>query len=187
VHEEEPPGLQQRVEESGVGRALLSAFIAVTLLTLVAIQLPDSYLRQKVLRVGQPFAQALGLDQNWAVFAPNPRNIVLALEARVTFEDGSTRVWEPPLNDPFVGAYWDYRWRKYIEIVRRDSQAGLWPDLAAYVARRQSGPTRPVRVELIRRWYRLLPPGRPGPLRSRWVSYRFFTMTESDLRARGIT
>lgn len=161
--------------------------IAVLLLTLLVINLPNSHLRGQSLRVLGPVAHATGLDQDWGVFAPDPRRINLDLHALVTYADGSTSKWELPRGDPFVGSYWDYRWRKYMEIVRRDASKFLWPDFAAFVARTESGSRRPVKVELVRRWYEILAPGTGGPLRSRWHQYRFFTLDEAGLRARGIT
>lgn len=186
MHGQEARGLQHRIEGSATGRAALSAFIAVTLLTLLVIQLPNSHVRQKTLRLAQPYANAVGLDQDWAVFAPDPRRVVIGVEARVTFADGSSRLWEPPRSNSVIGPYWDYRWMKYMEIVRQDVRRQLWPDLAAYVARHERGSRRPVRVELTRRWYELFPPGGQGPLRSPWKSYTFFTLSEGGLRAQGV-
>lgn len=121
------------------------------------------------------------------MFAPDPRGLVLALEARVTFADGSSRLWQPPSSDPVIGGYWDYRWRKYVENVRLDVRRELWPELAAYVARHERGSRRPVRVDLTRRWYELLPPGGRVPLRSPWKEYTFFTLFGAGLRAQGVT
>jgi hypothetical protein len=181
VADRRAPALQERLEASEWGRAALSAFIGVTLATLLVIQLPNSHLRRQALRLADPYSNAIGIDQDWSVFAPDPRRIVIDLKARITYADGSTAVWHVPTSNDFVGSYWDYRWLKYMETVNRDVHQALWPDLAGWVARRHRGPGQPVRVELIRRWYDLLPPG-PGPNRGPWNQYRFFSLTGPALR-----
>ena len=63
------------------------------------------------------------------MFAPDPRQTSLRIEGRVTFEDGSTAVWELP-EGPRIGANFRYyRWRKWLERVRSDDFRNLWePD-----------------------------------------------------------
>lgn len=165
------------MEESAWGRPVLSALIAVIVGIVIAFQIPNSYLRGQLMRVAAPAGNAIGLDQNWSVFAPDPRRIVIDLEARMTYADGSRSVWKVPRSDDFLGVYWDYRWLKYVEHVRLDNNRYLWAPLARYVADKKATRDDLVRVELVRRWYDLLPPGEPdGKLRGPWQEYRFYTM-----------
>ena len=60
----------------------------------------------------RPFVEATGLDQNWGVFAPNPRRQGIELEARIVFADGTRAVWTHPKGDPVIHAYRTVRWRK---------------------------------------------------------------------------
>ena len=174
-------GLQERLETSDFGRALLSIFIGITLGTLLVIQLPPSHLRREAVDVADPFANATGLDQDWAVFAPEPRKLSIDLVANVSYADGARRRWRIPRSNNFFGIYWDYRWIKYMEHVNRDANQYLWLPLARWVAREKSRGSPVERVELIRRWSDLNRPG-PGPDQSPWHEYKFFTAPALVLR-----
>ncbi len=163
---------------------MLSVFIGVVLGTLLVIQLPNSHLRHEAVDIADPFSNATGLDQDWAVFAPDPRRIAIDLVARIKYADGSQRTWEVPRSDDVVGAYWDYRWLKYMEHVIRDANRPLWLPLARWIAREERGKSAVVSVELTRRWYDLNPPG-PGPDRSARHEFKFFTAPALVLREEG--
>ena len=49
------------------------------------------------------------------MFAPRPRQAGIRIEAVVDWSDGTRTVWVPPSGDPLLGAYRDYRWRKWTE------------------------------------------------------------------------
>jgi hypothetical protein len=155
------PSWQQRVEQSPFGRGVLSALIVVTLIAIIAINLPGSDLRSQLLRAGQPYLNALGLDQNWALFAPNPRQIVLDVTGRVSFEDGVTRTWRYPHDGALVGTYRDYRWRKWAEnLIAPENGAALWRSAALWAAARSARPGHAVtQVALIERYRVIEPPG----------------------------
>ena len=119
-----------------------------------------------------PVLYGLGVDQNWNVFAPDPRRNVLDLEARVKYADGSSDVWHVPRGNALIGTYWDYRWGKWMEYAAQNSNPVLWAPVAEYVARRRRD-RNPVFVTLVRRWYTLPPPGEVRT-RPRWHSYAFY-------------
>ena len=168
--------LQERFESTVVGRVAISLFIVVSLAFVVATNLPHSRLRHDVLVPGGPYLNALGLDQNWAVFAPEPRKQVIDLESRVTFSDGSEATWRLPYRGALVGAYSDYRWRKWLEYAIADAHRRLWRPLALWTARRASADgKRPVRVTLVRRFYGVLPPGK-SPDRGPWKEFAYYTL-----------
>ena len=83
--------LQQRIEDSVPGRALISLLIVFTLLAVVVINLPDSALRRSLSKTTQPYLNAIGLDQAWGVFAPDPRRESIRLEVRLGYPDGTDR------------------------------------------------------------------------------------------------
>ena len=170
--------LQERLETWPAGRLLISVFIVVTLVAVCATNLPESRLRREVLKPGDPFLRATGLDQDWRVFAPDPRVTSLRLEARVRYEDGSVATWRPPTGGDLAGAYWDYRWRKWLENTTQDAnQKILWKPAAQFASREMAGPRRvPRTVTLIRRWQDLRPPGAPGPHAGPWNQYAFYTL-----------
>jgi hypothetical protein len=166
--------MQARLESSTAGRIAISVFVVVLLVGIVTANVPPSALQHRLLRLDHPLVYALGLDQNWNVFAPDPRRQVFDLQATVRYADGSLETWQPPSGGALVGAYWDYRWRKWLENVTQDQNAVIWKPAALYVAwtRREQ---HPVSVTLVRSWYDLPPPGhvRDAP---NWKSYDFYIM-----------
>ena len=162
----EKPTLQERLEASVVGRVVISLFVLFTVVGLVVWNMAPSELRKQALRTFRPYVNATGLDQNWGVFAPPPRQLVV-LEARIAYEDGTHRAWTLPRGAPLLDAYWDYRWRKYTEWARNDNRRFLWEPTAAWIARHERAQgRRPVTVVLSRRVTPLRPPG-PGPSREK--------------------
>jgi hypothetical protein len=155
------PDWQQRVEESRLGRGLLSIVIVVTLVAIVAINLPASDLRRQLLRGGQPYLNATGLDQNWALFAPNPRSVVIDVFALVTFDNGTIARWHFPRDGALIGTYRDYRWRKWGEnLINPANGVALWRPAALWAASQEARPRhRVTQVTLIERFAQLAPPG----------------------------
>jgi hypothetical protein len=172
------PALQERLESRPAGRLLISVFLVVTLAAVCVTNLPESHLRREALEPAKPFLHLTGLDQDWRVFAPDPRQTSLRLEARVRYADGRVATWRPPAGGDFVGAYWDYRWRKWLENAIQDANRKvLWKPAAAFVAREMERPdAQPTNVTLIRRWQDLRPPGAPGPDAARWKRYAFYSL-----------
>jgi hypothetical protein len=169
--------LQERLEARPAGRLLISAFLVVTLAAVCATNLPESRLRREALKPAGPFLRATGLDQDWRVFAPDPRQTSLRVEARVRYEDGGVATWRPPAGGDLAGAYWDYRWRKWLENAIQDAQRRvLWKPAAQFAAREMATEQRvPTSVTLIRRWQDLRAPGVPGPHAAPWNRYAFYT------------
>jgi hypothetical protein len=173
---------QERLESSPAGRLVISAFLVLTLAAVLVINLPESRLRRDAMKAAEPYLIATGLDQNWRIFAP-PRRTSLRVEARVTYEDGSVAIWRPPGGGDLLGAYWDYRWRKWLENVTQDvNRKVLWRPAALFAARELRRPGKVQRsVTLIRSWQDLRAPGRAGPDRRRWRSYAYYTVPASEL------
>jgi hypothetical protein len=169
---------QERLEAHPAGRVLISAFLVVTLVAVCATNLPESRLRREVMKPAGPFLRATGLDQDWRVFAPDPRQTSLRLEARVRYEDGRVATWRPPGGGALAGAYWDYRWRKWLENAIQDANRRvLWKPAALFAARElDERGSDPASVTLIRRWQDLRPPGAPGPSAKPWKQYAFYTL-----------
>ncbi len=183
--------VQQRFEKSAGGRILLSALIIVLVASIAAWNLPPavgpdggSALRRDAMQVGSPLLFALGLDQNWGVFAP-PRVQTIALSAQIFYSNGHSKRWTPPTSTGnLFGAYRDYRWVKYLENIIQDSSSGDWPSLSAWLARTNSGPgQRPVSVTLTRYFSTIEPltarnrqriPGAPAAGSSAWQHDDFF-------------
>ena len=152
---------QERVERSRVGRALISLFVVVILLTILTANLPASHLENLLMRADHPVLNGLDFSQNWDVFAPDPRNQTVDIFARVSFANGTQETWHIPARNPVVGEYIDYRWRKWEEWVASPTNvAPIFRPGAIYIARSLATPERrPVRVVLIDRYHAITPPG----------------------------
>jgi hypothetical protein len=152
------PSLQRSLESSDIGRALISAFILVTLAGVLITNLSDSKLKRDLDRRSGSYLASVGLDQGWGMFAPDTRPYAVHMYARVRFDDGQTRNWDPPRNGDLVGAYRDYHWQKWMEIVVHSSR--LWRQAALYAAKHTDGEgAQPVDVTLVHRVRANFPPG----------------------------
>ncbi|HEX2192769.1 MAG TPA: hypothetical protein VHH09_06205 [Acidimicrobiales bacterium] len=148
--------MQERLESSVAGRVLISIFVLVVLTAVAAWNLPESDLGRRSRYRVKPMVYATGLDQTWAVFAPDPPRQEYRFEARIAYDDGTQRTWRVPTGDPLVGGYRDYRWLKWAEWITGGSRVHLWKPAAAWIARqeRRAG-RRPVSVTLVRRVFEL--------------------------------
>lgn len=156
--------LQERIEASVVGRVVISLFVIVTLITLVTANLPASDLQGKLLSVDHWYLYGAGLDQNWGVFAPDPRRQTVDVSADVTFADGSHATWHPPTREPVFGGYIDYRWLKWEENAASIANSQLWQPIAVYAARKlATNGRRPVAVSVRNHYKDLYVPGEPTP------------------------
>jgi hypothetical protein len=169
--------LQEKLESNQAARAVISGIIIFILAALVAANIPQtSYLQKKLNSFVLPVRDSVGLDQTWSVFAPDPRRETYALEADLTYTDGTTERWLVPTGDPFISAYRTYHWQKWSEYARADDRAYLWEPFAAWVARTHNSASRhPVSVTLVRRWYVLNPPG-AHPSRGHWNEYTYYSL-----------
>jgi hypothetical protein len=162
---------------------LISSFLAFTLVGIVVTNLPESKLKAEVGKVTQPYLNAVGLDQNWGVFAPDPRKQVLRVRARVTYADGRSATWRLPSGDPVIGSFWAFRWRKLVEYVTSTDYTQLWRPFAIYIARHEERRGHaPTRVTLLRGTRDILPPGGPasfGP----WQEAPYYDLDVAALRA----
>jgi hypothetical protein len=105
----------------------------------------------------------LGLDQDFGVFAPYPRNQNPHLLALITYKDGTTKLWMAPRMERLdqLTRMQKERYRKFFD----DNLAWgmyktLWPDIAAYVARTNNDDATnpPQSVTVIRFSAIVLPP-----------------------------
>jgi hypothetical protein len=163
----------ERLERSAVGQAVLSAVMVAVIATVVLWNLPAGRPHDRAREVVGPVAQAVGLEQDWALFAPDPRSFSVGVYADITFRDGTTRRWEPPHNGLLLSPYRTYRWQKYVERLRADDNAALWEPTARWIARDAGGDV--TRVQLTRTFRDVLKPGDSGPRAARG-SYVFYTL-----------
>lgn len=148
-------GVQQRFEESRLGKRVISVLLLVALLICVAWNLPESPIKRAIQPVLEPVAVPTGLDQGWAMYAPDPTRRADTIEVQVKMADGQIRTWTSQPGQPGVG-WWD-RWL----VLRYNAllDANLRPQLARWVARQVTGPgERAVAVQMLLRSETLRPP-----------------------------
>jgi len=96
----------------------------------------------------------LGLDQDWRVFAPKPRDNNLHLVGVVTHADDTLELWEYPRMETlnFAERLYRERFRKYAhDNVANGSFEAFLPGLARYIARLNNKPGNPpVHVSVVR-------------------------------------
>lgn len=164
-------------ETAVVTQWVLSALLVFVLAATVVWNMPDSGLRRGITPLVTPVMNATGLHQSWVVFAPDPPRLTFEIVARIDYADGTSALWRTPKGGALVGHYRTYRWRKWMESARLDSNHDLWEPAARWVARTYNHEGRtPTQVQLVRRWRELPPPGSTGhdePGRE----YTFFTLS----------
>jgi hypothetical protein len=156
-----------------MGQAVLSVLMLAVIVGIVLWNLPAGRPHDKVRPVVAPVMQAAGLEQDWALFAPEPRSFSVGVFADITFRDGHSERWEPPHNGYLIAPYRTYRWQKYVERLRADDYAGLWEPTARWIARQAGGDV--VRVVLTRTFRNVVKPG-DSLLRPQTGRYAFYTL-----------
>jgi hypothetical protein len=144
---------------------LISIAVGLVLLAEVITHLPSgSAVREQAGSQASYMIRLFGTEQQWGVFAPDPRQTSLRIEGRVTYEDGSTEVWTLPTG-PRLGANLRfYRWRKWLERARDDNFRSLWAPTAEWIASEHEGGPSPVaKVELVRLFHQNVVAGEQPP------------------------
>ncbi len=174
--------MQERLESSSQGRAVISLLVAVIVASIVASSTIEGW--PSLLRHEQKLLAFTGLDQRWDIFAPDPRQRVVDVRAEIAYADGSTETWRLPRGAPVVGGYWDGRWRKWMDnAMRLGPRSELWPGLAAWLARERGESGRqPLRVTVVGRYYEQRRPG-AGSLRGPWRDLVVYSLDVGPFRA----
>jgi hypothetical protein len=132
--------------------------IAAIVVVIVLFNLPASAITKAVSPVVNSIALPLGLDQNWALFAPEPPTRQDNLAVNVTMAGGAVRTWQLPEANAVFGVPTAHRWRKLKETLITTPRTRA--DFAHWVVRRlTSANDRPVYVEMVLRTESMPPPG----------------------------
>ncbi|MEL6892737.1 MAG: hypothetical protein AAFP84_14155 [Actinomycetota bacterium] len=172
----EKPDAHSAIVSSAFGRAVVALALVVLGAWITLPNLPAGPMRSQLEPLWRPATEA-GLVQDWAVFSPNPRAQSLDVRAEIQLASGRVVVWDVPEFDPIVGAFRQYRWKKWQERVRLDVRRDLWAPTIEWL-RREYADDEPVRVTLIRRWIDhgpLTDIGRADDPRVGWNEFRFCT------------
>lgn len=157
--------VQERLEDSVAGEAIISVVVVMVLLIGVVWSLPSSTIQRSIAPALRPVALASGLDQDWGMFAPGPPRSATTIEVHVLVDgDAKRRTWRPPRGNPVYGQYSWYRWQKLKEWVASPTSELDRSDFVHWVVRDVTRPTeRPTYVEVVERIEPLPPPGSATP------------------------
>lgn len=138
-------------------RAVRSALgVIVVLITFASIliyAMPDSPIKENVPSWIYSTGDAITLNQNWALFAPDPPTTDVKLDVVVTGADGTVTVESLPSGPAWLPTARSERWRKVRERVTPTSASERWPELMSWSLRQlQADGRNPQRIELRRRW-----------------------------------
>jgi len=135
------------------------------------------------------YASALGLRQDWMMFAPNPMRENTFIDAEITFASGRKHIWTFPQMQElgYVERYAKERYRKFAnERLWVQENSAIWPDAGRYIAHLNRDPADPPRIVKLAH-YRCIIPWAPPPgedaAPEHWERDVFFTyhVTPGDL------
>ena len=156
-----------------MGRVVLSLIAISFVYYLFVWNAPEGEVRDVLRDPIKETVWAAGIGQDWGVFAPNPVNTSYRVEADITFADGSIERYKFPDGEPVVGAYREFRWRKYESRIRRDDNRRYLRPTALWI-REQYAEQDVVTVVLYRRTRRVPEPG-SGQVRE-WEEEEIFSL-----------
>jgi hypothetical protein len=174
-----------------VKRRAISGFILFHIAVIASFSIPSGTEFAGVIGKSlEHYAQRTGLFQNWAMFAPNPKNDNCYVEAEITFRNGQKRLWTfPQMNDlGYLERYSKERYRKFAnERLQLTTNSVLLPDAARYIARLNADASNPPQsVKLVYHWSVIPPPPLQGetPQTGQWEHRVLFTYSvkPGDLR-----
>jgi hypothetical protein len=117
-------------------RVVTNLMIVLWLLGLAVWNLPDAPIRRSAFASVRTPLLAVGLEQNWVVFAPDPRRESRYVYAELTWADGKTTRWGFPR-----GGWWSqwryYHWQKIAEALP-SAEAARLRRVAAWIAGREA-------------------------------------------------
>lgn len=158
---------------------MLNAFLLMTVVSLVTWNLPFPAPRERLRPVVAPLVYALGLQQDWRVFSPDPDPRSLFLRVRFLFRDGSVEVFSPPHHGPWLGTLHEYHWRKWSRRIADDETGDLREAAVRHFALRYADDPRGLEsVVLVQRWAEVPVPG--SAKTHQWDEEELYTL---DVRA----
>ena len=163
----------ERLEASTLGRVVLTGLMTVLAVAVLIWNLPPGKARDEIRPAAAHVINPIGLDQDWALFAPDPRTFSVGVYVRITYADGRERIRVPPHNGHLLAPYRTYRWQKYVERLRADDYQNLWEPTARWIAR-DAGPGV-TKVTLVRTFRDAVVPG-SGKDRVKRGEFAFYTL-----------
>ena len=163
----------ERFEQNPAVQGALTVVALLLVGSIVLWNLPPGRPRAATRPTAGAVVQGLGLEQDWALFAPNPRSYSVGVYATITHRSGRVETWVPPHNGLLLTPYRTYRWQKYVERLRGDDYSGLWEPTARWIARHHGNDV--TRFVLTRTFQEAKVPGAKGP-RTALGRFDFYTL-----------
>ena len=157
-------------------KTLVNAFLVVFLFATVVDSMPPiSDTHQWLKETIDPVLDVTGLwQETWRLFAPEIDQTNVIVTARISYDDGSSRMWRCP--DWIKMSIWErfvnFREMEFIDSVHLDENHTVWLSYADYLARTVAHPenpdAEPTRVDLVRHLAHVPPPevGMQAPFRT---------------------
>lgn len=133
-------------DSEGFRQGAISIFILFHLVAITCWAVPWEISPVKVVKeLVRPYMAWSGLFQSWDMFAPNPKSINSYIKAVVITQNRHVHVWTFPRMEElsFAERYRKERYRKFTEVLPRQENAVLWPDVANHLARSFNDPADP--------------------------------------------
>lgn len=130
--------------DSKLGRSLLSILVFAFAAGMIVYNIPDGPVREDIRDGLAAPVNMFGMNQGWEVFAPNPPRTHVVMTARITFDDGSETTFGFPEGEPILGAYREYRWRKWERRLRLSKNSGFRAATTDWIAGTHSDDQRTV-------------------------------------------
>lgn len=166
-----------------IKRMVINLWLVAHLVMIYSWAVPgESQLKKEINGFFERYVLYFGVWQSWDMFAPNPRDIKITMDAEIKYKDGSQKIWEFPRMDKmgFFEKFRKERYRKWaFDNVRVDQHSGLWLPTVRYIARSIDDPNRPLKsIALRRRWRQIVVPEDRGLAQEPpWNESVFFTKT----------
>ncbi len=129
-------------------------------------------------KFGAPYyTESLGFWQYWDMFAPNPAQEDIWLDAEILYADGTTKtvIYPRMQNMGLFEKYLQERYRKFGERLNNPIYSWKWPHTAHWYAAQawddEANP--PVRVSMRRHFHRIEAP--PAPIPTEYETFTFYT------------
>lgn len=125
------------------------------------------------------YLTSTGFWQYWDMFAPNPSNIDVWVDAEIDYEDGTSGIRRyPRMYDLSIPEkYLKERYRKFLERAHLEENRWLWPTFAQRMALEAFEATgkMPREVRLRRHWRRIPDPARRAELQEDYNVFIYYT------------
>lgn len=169
-------------------KEILTLFICYNVISVGFHLCAPGLFRDRVLGALNPYLWYTGLWQDFCVFVPNPKDYNVHLTANVHFKGGQIMEYKfpNPADDNQFKRMTTERYRKWVhDNVNAPVYKVWWPDTCKWIARKykMDAANPPIKVELIRHWTDILPPGSPSPVGpSHVLNFYTYELRAGDLQ-----